>query len=89
MFGGNVQYEIGKPVKVKLIMNEEMQLPKGKFSSRELGTFIGRKLITTRDGTVTTNKFAHITEVVISLNALDNTINLENGRLSNVYLGIM
>ena len=47
VFSDNVQYEIEKPVKVSLIMNEEMQLPKGKFSITELGTFLGRKLITT------------------------------------------
>ena len=47
VFSDNVQYEIEKPVKVSLIMNEEMQLPKGKFSSTEVGTFLGRKLITT------------------------------------------
>ena len=56
MFSDNIQYELEKPLKVRQIMKEEMQLLKGKFSSRELGKFIGRKLITTKDGIIKTNK---------------------------------
>ena len=40
-----------------------------------------------KDGIVKTNKLAHVTDmVVISLDELDNTDNLENGRLSNNLL---
>ena len=84
MFSDNIQYDIEKPVKVWLIMNEEMQLQKGKLLSRELGAFIARKLMTTKDGIIKTNKLAHITDMVISLDELDNTEHLENGRVSNI-----
>ena len=85
-FSDNIQYDIEKPVKVRLIMNEEMQLRKGKLLSRELGAFIARKLMTTKDGIIKTNKLAHITDMVISLDELDNTEHLENGRFNNILL---
>ena len=86
IFSGNAQYETEKPVKVKLIMNEEMQLPKQTFSSRELGAFVGRKLITPKDGIIKTNKLAHVMDMVISLDELDNTDNLKDRRISDVQL---
>ena len=56
--------------------------------SRELGAFVGGKLITTKSGIVKTNKLEHLTDmVIISLDELDNSDNLEDGRLGNVLLG--
>ena len=63
---------------------------KGVFIGRELKTSLGRKVITTplvaNDNIIKTDKLACITEVVLSLNELDNTDNLEDGRLSNILL---
>ena len=84
MFSDNVQYEVKDPMKVNLIMNEEMQLLNGTFMSEELGTFIGRKLITTKGGIVKTNKLAYITDMVISLGELDTLITRKTSRLGNV-----
>ena len=71
-------------------MNEKKQLPEGVFMDRELNTSIGRKLITipldANDIIVKTDKLACVTEVVLSLDELDNTDNLEDGRVSNVLL---
>ena len=54
---------------------------------RELSASIGRKLITTpldaNDKIIKTDKLACIMEVVLSLDELNNTDNLEDGRLSN------
>ena len=73
-----------------LIMNEERQLPKRTFACRELSVFVGRKVITalldTNKSVVKMDKLEHVTEVVISLDKLDNTDNLEDGRLCNVLL---
>ena len=51
---------------------------------------IGREVITdlldTNESIMKMNKLACITEMVLSLDKLDNTDNLEDGRLSNVLL---
>ena len=91
MFSNNVQYQIKESFKV-LLSNEEKILPKGML------TFVEKNLIITpldADENVSktnkltnklTNKFAGVTEVIMSLNELDDTDNLQNGRLSNVLL---
>ena len=90
MFKNNVQYLIKEPLKVVMIMNEERQLLEGVFTDRELNASIGRKLITTpmdvKDNIIKIDKLACIMEMVLSLNELDDTDNLEDGRLSNVLL---
>ena len=70
MFSGdNFQYQMKKPLKVMLIMNEENQLPERVYTNRELNASIERELKTLMD------KLAGIMEMVLSL---DNTDNLEN-----------
>ena len=90
MFSNNIQYGIREPVKVLLIMNEEKMLPEKMFLDRNLNTSVGRKVITTpldtNDNIIKGDKLACVTKVVISLDELDNTDNLEDGRLSNVLL---
>ena len=90
MFSDNVQYKIREPLKVLLIMNKERQLLEGVFTDRELNASVGRKLIATpldaNDNILKMDKLACVTEVVISLNKLDNTDNLEDRRLSNGLL---
>ena len=90
VFSYNVQYDTKEPLNILLITNEEKLLLKGKFTSRELSTFVGRMVITTsldtKENVLKTNKLTGITEMVINLDELDNTDNLENGRLSSVLL---
>ena len=90
MFSDNIQYQIGEPLKVLLIMNEKEQLLEGVFMNRELNVFLGRKLITTpldtNNNIIKTSKLACVIEMVLSLDELDNTENLEDGRLSNILL---
>ena len=91
MFSDNVQYQIREPLKILLITNEERQLPEGLFMDRELSMSIRRKLITTplddSDNIVKMDKSACITEMILSLNELDTTDNLEDSATS--YLGTM
>ena len=86
----NGQYQIREPVKALLIMDKEKKLPKEMFTDSELNAFAGRKAITIllniNENVFKMNKLAGITKVVISLDELDNTDNLEDGRLSNVLL---
>ena len=93
MFTNNVQCQIRDPLKVLLITNGEKQLPKRMFMDRELNVSVGRKLISTpldvNDNIIKMFKLACIMEVALSLDKLDNTDNLEDGRLSNILQGIM
>ena len=89
MFSDNVQYQIRQPLKALLITNEEKQLLERVFTDRELDMIIGRKVITTPlDATcnIVKNKLACFTEMVLSLDKLDNNDNMEDGRLSNILL---
>ena len=90
MFGDNIQYKVREPLKVLLIINQEKELLKGTFTGSELNTFVGRKVIATPLDTsknvIKTNKLAHVTQVVLSLDEFDNIDNLEDGSLSNVLL---
>ena len=84
----NIQYQIKESLEVLLITNEEKQLPKGVFIGSQFNAFVGRKVITTsldtKENILKTNKLVGITEIVISLEELDNTENLESGRLSRI-----
>ena len=65
-------------------------LPEVTFTASELSTFAGRNLlIAPMDGSeniIKTNKLAGIMEMVISLNKLNNSDNLEDEKPSNVLL---
>ena len=65
-------------------------LPEGTYTASDLSAFVGRNLlITPMDGIeniIKMNKMAGITEMVISLNELNNSDNLEDGKVSNVLL---
>ena len=89
MSSNNVQYQIKEPLKVLLITNKEKQLPEGVFMDIELNASIERKLIATpldANDNIKMDKLACVTDTVLSLDKLDNTDNLEDGRLSNVLL---
>ena len=88
MFSDNVQYQMKKTLKVMRIMNEEKHLLEGVYMDRELNASIGRELkmlLDSHDYMVITNKLAGVMEMALSLDKL-NTDNLEDGRLSSVYV---
>ena len=67
-------------------MNEEVWLPEGVFMDRELNLYIRRNVITLldiHDNIIKMNKLAGVTEMVISLNELNNSDNLEDEKPSN------
>ena len=88
MLSDNVQYQIRKPL--KLITNKEKQLLEEVFTDWELNASVGRKLTATtldgNDNVIKTDKLACVMEMVLSLDELNNTDNLEDGRLSNTLL---
>ena len=88
MFIDSVQYWIKEPLKV-MLMNEEKRLLDGMCTDRELNASVGRKvimLLDVHDDIVKMDKLVDVMEMVLSLDELDNTDNLENGRLSNMLL---
>ena len=63
-------------------------LNKGVYTNKELNSLIGTELksqmLDSRNDILRTNKLERITKLIISLNKLNNSDNLEDGRPSNV-----
>ena len=74
-------------MEVLLYTGKKVVLNKGIYTDRELDSLIGTELksqmLDSRDDILRTNKLKKITKVAISLNELDNSDNLEDGRPSN------
>ena len=87
MISDNTQYEIKKPLDLKLMGNDEERIPNGTYTMRELSAFVERKVILAnlnRDSRVIKmEKFTNITNMIINLDELDNSDNLEDRRPSN------
>ena len=87
MFSNNSQILFQKSMEVLLYTGKKIVLNKGVYTDKELGSLIGTELksqmLDSRDDVLRTNKLKKITKVVISLNELDNSDNLEDGRPSN------
>ena len=87
MFSNNSQILLKKSMEVLLYTGKKIVLNKGIYTDKELDSLIGTKLksqmLDSRDDVLRTNKLKKITKVAISLNELDNSDNLEDGRPSN------
>ena len=74
-------------MEVLLYMGKKIVLNEGVYTDKELDSLIGMELksqmLDSRDDILRTNKLEKITKMVISLNELDNSDNLEDGRPSN------
>ena len=91
MLSDNVQYEI---LKLRLVMDPISDVKKTIPS----GTYAGRQLLSIVEGMVElnqfeiddqvtkTNKLKGITEMIINLDELNNSVNLKDGRPSNSLL---
>ena len=75
-------------MEVLLYTGKKIVLNKGVYMDKELNSLIGMELksqmLDSRNDILRTNKLKKITKVVISLNELDNSDNLEDGRPSNI-----
>ena len=86
MFSDNVQYWLKGPMKVLLETGKETMLTKAVYMDKELNAILGPRLksqMVSRNDVLRTNKLEKVMKMVISLNELDNSDNLENGRPSN------
>ena len=87
MLSGNTQYEMTKPLKLKLIDGSEKEVLSKTYTSRKLNAFVeGKHIISNLDNDpqiIKTNKLAKVTKMIFKLDELDNTNNLEDGHPSN------
>ena len=64
-----------------------------EYTDKELNSLIGMKLksqmLDSRNDILRTNKLERITKMIISLNELDNSDNLEDGRPSNIFIYLL
>ena len=87
MLSDNVQYWLKEPMKILLKTGEETELTKGVYMDKELNTMIGFELksqMDSRDYVLKENKLENVTKMVISLDELDNSDNLKDGKPSNI-----
>ena len=88
MFSNNSQILLQKSMEVLLYTGKKIVLNKGAYMDKELDSLIGTELksqmLDSRDDVLRTNKLKKIMKVVISLNELNNSDNLEDGRPSNI-----
>ena len=87
MFSNNSQILFQKSMEVLLYTGKKIVLNKGVYMDKELDSLIGMELKSKKldscDDILRTNKLKKITKVSISLNELNNSDNLEDGRPSN------
>ena len=88
MLSENTQYEMTKPLKLKLVDGSEKEVLSKTYMSRELNAFVeGKHIISDLDNDpqiIKTKKLAKVTNMSLKLDELDNTNNLEDGHPSNI-----
>ena len=87
MLSENTQYEMTKPLKLKLADGSEKDVLSKTYTSRELHAFVeGKHIVSDLDSDpqiIKKNILARITSVSLKLDELDNTNNLKDGHPSN------
>ena len=87
MLSENTQYEMTKPLKLKLVDGSEKEVLSKTYTSRVLNAFVeGKQIISDLNNDpqiIKTNKLAKVTNMIFNLDEIDNTDNLEDGRPSN------
>ena len=86
MLSDNVQYWLKEHIKIRLKRGKDVVLPKGAYTDKELNAIIRPELksgVESHDYVLRTNKLENATKLTISLEELDNSDNLKDGRPSN------
>ena len=86
MLSNNVLYWLQGLKEVLLEMGKKIVLNKGVYTDKKLNSLIGTELksrMDDRDDVLRTYKLENVKTMVINLNELDNSDNLEDGRPSN------
>ena len=87
MLSENTQYEMTKPLKLKLVDGSEKVVLSKTYTSRELNAFVeGKNIISDLDNDpqiIKTNKLAKVTNMGLNSDELNNSDNLKDGHPSN------
>ena len=86
MLSNNVQYWLQGCIEVLSVTGKKIVLNKRVYTDKELNSLIGVKMksrMDDRDDVLRTSMLDNGTKLTISLNELDNSDNLEDGRPSN------
>ena len=87
MHSNNAQILLHRSIEVLLKMDKKIVLNKGVYMDKELNSLIGMELklqmLDSGNDILRTNKLVNGTKISISLNELDNSDNLEDGKPSN------
>ena len=87
MLRDNVQYWLQGSMEVLLKTGKKIMLNKGVYTDKELTSLVGTEMrvqmLDSREDVSRTNKLEKVTKMVCSLNKLDNSNNLEDGKPSN------
>ena len=87
MLSNNIQYWLQGTIEVLLKTDKKIVLDKVVYMDKELNSLLGMELrslmLDSRNDVLRTNKLEKVKKMVISLNELDNSNNLEDGRPSN------
>ena len=86
MFSNNAQYWLLGPIEVLSKTGKKIVLNKVVYTDKELNAIIGQELKSRtgdRDDILRTSYLVNGMKIVISLNELDNSDNLQDGRPSN------
>ena len=88
MHSNNSQNLSHRFIEVLLKMGKKIVLNKGVYTDKEINSLIGMELksrmLDSCNDILRTNKLERITKMIISLNELNNSNNLEDGRPSNI-----
>ena len=88
MHSNNSQILLHRSIEVLLNTGKKIVLNKGVYMDKELNSLKGMELksqmLDSRNAILRTKKLEKVTKMVISLNELDNSDNLEDGRPSNI-----
>ena len=88
MHSSNSQILLHRSIEVLSISGKKIVLNKGVYMDKELNSLIGTELksqmLDSRNDILRNNKLEKVTKMIISLNKLDNSDNLEDGRPSNI-----
>ena len=84
----NSQTLLHRSIEVLSITGKKIVLNNGVYMEKELNSLIGTELkspmLDSRNDILRINKLERITKMIISLNELDNSDNLEDGKPSNI-----
>ena len=87
MLSDNFQYWLQGYIEVSFKVGKKIVLNKGVYTDKELNTLIGTEMrvqiMDSRNDVLRTNKLEKVMKLTISLNELDNSNNLEDGKPSN------